>query len=175
MWTTGVWAFWKHDVDGGCSHFVPVRPSDVRVIEAGVGYLGVDGQNLQCDLDDALFVKWDEMLPTTEIYFKWVVGEFPSGFLPQPAEWLDDYVRYEVEGYEAPEGYVSLATLRARDSSGEQLGDWPAEENRLRIRLFPPASARRVWHVVLRIRHTEGTNLFAKLGDFTLSFGYMQI
>ena len=23
--------FWKHDVDGGCSHFVPVRPSDVRV------------------------------------------------------------------------------------------------------------------------------------------------
>ena len=70
-----MWASWHHSVAEGFSQIVPVRPSDVTAIEAGVAYLGVDGQNLQYNLDDALFVRWGEMLPTAEIYFKWVVGE----------------------------------------------------------------------------------------------------
>ena len=71
--------------------------------------------------------------------------------------------------------YVPLATLQARDSGGEHLGDWPTGENLVRIRLFPPARAQKVWHVVLRIRHAEGTTLWTRLGGSALSFGYMQI
>ena len=74
-----------------------MKAEDIDHIEAGVVYFGMDIQTMRYRYDDALFLKWDEMLPTAELYYRYVVGKFPTPALPDPAEVLDDYVRYEVD------------------------------------------------------------------------------
>ena len=161
----------------GQSTFVAVKSGDIERVESGVAYVGVDGPRLRYNFDGAIFLRWDEMLPTTEVYFKRVVGRFPSKTLPQPAEMLDDYVRYEVgrpEG-ERPAWYVCLDGHRVHWTREEQRSGWPLAENIDRIRMQPPARTDKVWHLMLRIVPRRGSELGLRMKGEALGFGYMQI
>ena len=160
--------------DGG--RFVHVKASEIDHIEAGTVYFGMDTQTMRYQYDDAIFLRWDEMLPTAELYYRYVVGRYPSPTLPDPAEVLDDYVRYEIDALEdPPPGYVMLEERQKSWPEEELAKAWPTAVNIEAIKRQPPARAKRAWYVLLQVFPKKETVLYTRLAGRVMGFCKIQI
>ncbi|MCP4242011.1 MAG: hypothetical protein GY772_15755, partial [bacterium] len=123
------------------NEWYPVRQEDVDVIFPGVVYWRVAEMTEQYRGEESVFIAGHHLFSTTNEYFDKVVRKRPDGVLPNPAETLYDYMRFEIrKTHLPPPGYRTLDERRKREKWPVSMDGWPSRIDVALIGFYPPAA-----------------------------------
>ncbi len=135
----------------GGKQWFEVTEDDVDVIFPGLVYWRMAEITEQYRGEESVSIAGQDLFSTSDKYFDWVVGRRPCAMIPNPAEVLYDYMRYEVKKtHQPPANYRKLAERRQKEQWPQEAANWPTDVEVGAIALYLPAAP------AAQVRRREG-------------------